>query len=275
MKLISWNVNGIRAAAKKGFLEWLAKSPADVVAIQETKAKPNQLGMNILEPDGYESFWNSAERPGYSGVVTYSKLKPLKTEKKFPAPALNGEGRILLNEFENFYFLNVYFPNGKMGPHRLKFKLEFYEEFLKLAEKLRKKKPIIFCGDVNTAHAEIDLARPKENEEISGFLPIERKWIDKVVSKGYLDTFRLLNPKKQKYSWWSQRSRARERNVGWRIDYFFVSEELKKNIVSAEIHDEIMGSDHCPISLELKFGFLKATPRVESPPTPSLQKRGL
>lgn len=254
ISLISWNVNGIRAATKKGFLKWLDQEPADVVAIQETKAKPNQLGENILSPDGYTSFWNSAERPGYSGVATYSKIKPLKTETDFPAPILNGEGRILLHEFEQFYFLNVYFPNGKASPTRLKYKLDFYAEFLKVIEKLQKKKPVVFCGDVNTAHTEIDLARPKENELISGFLEIERKWIDKVVARGYLDTFRELHPNEaDRYSWWSQRSGARERNVGWRIDYFFVSKELKKNITAAEIHPDVTGSDHCPISLELTF----------------------
>ncbi|MFH0776061.1 MAG: exodeoxyribonuclease III [Patescibacteria group bacterium] len=253
VSLISWNVNGIRAVAKKGFLEWLASGPADIVALQETKAAANQLGPNLLEPDGYRSFWNAAERPGYSGVATYAKVAPLKVEQNFSAPVLNGEGRILLTEFPEFYFLNVYFPNGKMGPHRLEFKLNFYDEFLKLIEKLRKKKPIVFCGDVNTAHEPIDLARPKENEMISGFLEVERKWLDKVVAKNYLDAFRFLHPTEQKFSWWSQRSRARERNVGWRIDYFFVSNELKKNVSRAEILDEIEGSDHCPILLELKF----------------------
>jgi exodeoxyribonuclease-3 len=253
IKLISWNVNGIRAAAKKGFLEWLAQSPADIVAIQETKANPNQLGPNILEPDGYQSFWNSALRPGYSGVATYSKIAPLRTQTEFPHPILNNEGRILLQEFKQFYFLNVYFPNGKAREERLQYKLKFYEEFLKLIEKLRRKKPIVFCGDVNTAHCEIDLARPRANEKISGFLEVERKWIDKVIGKDYIDTFRIMHPDEIKYSWWSQRSGARERNVGWRIDNFFVSAELRKNIVTAEIHSEILGSDHCPISLELSF----------------------
>jgi exodeoxyribonuclease III len=254
ISLISWNVNGIRAGVKKGFLEWLDKKPADIVALQETKANTNQLGENVLSPDGYQSFWNSALRPGYSGVATYSRTKPIDTQTEFPAAPLNGEGRILLNEFEQFYFLNVYFPNGKAREERLQYKLKFYAEFLKLIEKLRKKKPIVFCGDVNTAHTEIDLARPKANEQISGFLEIERKWIDEVIAKGYLDTFRLKHPNEvEKYSWWSQRSGARERNVGWRIDYFFVSQELVKNVVAAKIHPDITGSDHCPISLELKF----------------------
>lgn len=246
-------MNGIRAAAKKGFLEFLEKSDADLVAIQETKARPNQLDENILSPKNWKTFWNSAERPGYSGVAIFSKIEPIKITSKFPAKILNGEGRILLTEFPEFYFLNVYFPNGKARDERLKYKLEFYEAFLRLAEKLRRTKPVIFCGDVNTAHRDIDLARPKANEKISGFLPVERKWLDKLIAKNWLDTFRELHPDKVKYSWWSQRSGARERNVGWRIDNFFVSAELRKNISRAEIHSEIRGSDHCPISLELKF----------------------
>jgi len=254
IKFISWNVNGIRAGVKKGFLEWLAKTKVDIVGIQETKANPNQLTPNILQPKGYETFWNSALRPGYSGVANFTNITPLQTQTEFPHPILNNEGRILLQEFEKFYFLNVYFPNGKAREERLQYKLKFYDEFLKLIEKLRQKKPIVFCGDVNTAHTEIDLARPKTNEQISGFLEIERKWIDTVVAKGYIDTFRMLHPDEtDHYSWWSMRSGARARNVGWRIDYFFVSVELKKNIVAAEIHSEILGSDHAPISLMLKF----------------------
>ena len=246
-------MNGIRAIAKKGFLEFLKKTNADLVAIQETKARPDQLEENILSPKNWQTFWNSADRPGYSGVAIFARIEPLKIETKFPAKILNGEGRILLAEFEKFYFLNVYFPNGKASEERLKFKIEFYEEFLKLAEKLRRKKPVVFCGDVNTAHHPIDLARPKANEKISGFLQIERAWLDKLVAKNYLDTFRELHPDEAKYSWWSVRSGARERNVGWRIDNFFVSEELQKNITIAEILTEIFGSDHAPISLELKF----------------------
>ncbi|MFH1375725.1 MAG: exodeoxyribonuclease III [Patescibacteria group bacterium] len=254
LRLISWNVNGIRAAAQKGFLEWLDRGPADIVAIQETKANPGQLGMNLIQPSGFESFWNSAIRPGYSGTATYSKIKPIQTKTEFPAAVLNNEGRILLTEFRQFYFLNVYFPNGKSGDTRLKYKMNFYAEFLKLIERLRKKKPIVFCGDVNTAHTEIDLSRPRENEAISGFLPEERAWIDQVIAKGYIDTFRAKHPNEiNRYSWWSQRTKARERNVGWRIDYFFVSSELEKNIAAAEIHPEVPGSDHCPIALELKL----------------------
>lgn len=254
ISLISWNVNGIRAAQRKGFLEWLMKSKADIIGIQETKAKVGQLDMSLIEPDGYTSHWNSAQRPGYSGVALYTKIKAIQIQTEFKNPKLDGEGRIILAEYEKFYLLNVYFPNGKASPERLKYKMEFYAEFLKLIEKLRKKKPIVFTGDVNTAHTEIDLARPKENQDISGFLPIERAWIDQVVAKGYIDTFRQLHPaEKDRYSWWSMRSGARQRNVGWRIDYFFVSQELQKNITAAEIHPEVMGSDHCPISLTLSF----------------------
>jgi exodeoxyribonuclease-3 len=251
--LISWNINGIRAAERKGFLKWLDKGPADIVGVQEIKAKPNQLGDNLLHPDGYESYWNPAIRPGYSGTAIYTKIKPKKVQTEFKNTHLDGEGRVIMAEYDKFYFLNVYFPNGKSGALRLGYKMKFYDEFLKLIERLRKKKPIIFCGDVNTAHTEIDLARPKANEQISGFLPQERAWIDKVIAKGYIDVFRHLHPKKKEaYSWWSQRSGARARNVGWRIDYFFVSKELEKKIVAAEIHSKVIGSDHCPVSLTLR-----------------------
>lgn len=249
--LASWNVNGIRAAEKKGLLTWLLKKKYDAVGLQETKAHVEQLSDKLIHPDGYESYWSSAVKKGYSGTAVYAKTSPLFAETTFGDPYLDGEGRIVLLEFKPFYFFNVYFPNGKMGPDRLAFKLEFYDRFLKLAEGYRKKKPIVFCGDVNTAHTEIDLARPKENEKISGFMPIEREWIDKVIKKGYLDTFRLFEPKGEHYTWWDMKSRARERNVGWRIDYFFVSSELKNKVKKAWIEKTVKGSDHCPIGLEL------------------------
>lgn len=253
LTLISWNINGLRAAERKGFLQWLKKTPAEIVGIQEIKANPKQLSEKVLHPDGYESFWNPAQRPGYSGTAIYTQIKPQLVQTEFKNTQLDGEGRIVLAEYDQFYFLNVYFPNGKSGALRLAYKMKFYEEFLKLIEKLQKKKPVIFCGDVNTAHAEIDLARPKENEQISGFLPQERAWIDKVIDKGYLDIFRELHPnEKNAYSWWSQRTRARERNIGWRIDYFFISKELRKKVVSAEILADVPGSDHCPVTLTLK-----------------------
>ncbi len=253
-RLHSWNVNGIRAAEKKGFLDWLTKgSDTDIACLQETKAQVEQLSESVLHPDGFESYWNSAIRKGYSGTVIYTKPSPLLSATNFGKSILDEEGRIVLLEYENFFLFNVYFPNGGSGPERLKYKLNFYEEFLKLMEGFRKKKPIVLCGDVNTAHQEIDLARPKENVNNSGFMPIERKWIDKIVRGGYVDTFRKFETGGGHYSWWDQKTRSRERNVGWRIDYFFVSKEIEKNVKRAWIAPEVMGSDHCPVGLELTF----------------------
>ncbi len=251
--LASWNVNGIRAAEKKGFFDWLLNSGYDIACLQETKAHIDQLTPAILHPDGYESYWNSAERKGYSGVAVYTKISPTLSMSNFGSKILDGEGRILLLEYADFYLFNVYFPNGGQGPERLKFKLKFYGEFLKLAETFRKKKPVVICGDVNTAHQEIDLARPKENINSSGFMPIERKWLDELEAAGYIDTFRMFNKEGGNYSWWDYKTAARDRNVGWRIDYFYVSEEISNNVVRAWIEPGVSGSDHCPVGLELKF----------------------
>ncbi len=251
--LASWNVNGIRAAQKKGFFQWLANTNYDIIGLQETKARVEQLPKEIIHPDGYESYWNSAERKGYSGTAIYTKISPLLAISNFGNKMLDGEGRIVLLEYTQFYLFNVYFPNGGSGPERLKFKLKFYDEFFKLIETYRKKKPIVFCGDVNTAHQPIDLAHPKENEKSSGFLPIERKWLDKITAAGYLDTFRLFEKGSSHYSWWDYKTFARDRNIGWRIDYFFVSSELKKHVKRAWIEPNVTGSDHCPVGLELRF----------------------
>lgn len=249
IRLISWNVNGIRAAEKKGFLDWLAKEKPDVVCLQETKAHPDQLSPALLHPPGYEATWNAAERKGYSGTVTYTRKAPVLCETNFGDRFLDGEGRIVLTEFEKFFLFNVYFPNGGSGEDRLQFKLEFYKRFLELAQSFRKQKPVIVCGDVNTAHTELDLARPKENEERSGFMPIERAWVDRFIKTGYIDTFRLFHEGNGHYSWWDLKTASRERNVGWRIDYFFVSGELKGNVKSARILADVFGSDHCPVEL--------------------------
>ena len=251
MRIISWNVNGIRAVQKKGFLEWFNEEQPDILCLQETKAHPEQLDENLLEVPGYEAYWSSAEKKGYSGVVIYTKKKPLEVTYGMGIEEFDREGRLIIAEYEDFYLLNCYFPNGKRDQERLDYKMAFYDAFLELIERLRKKKPIIFCGDVNTAHKEIDLARPKENESISGFLPLEREWIDKVVEKGYVDTFRHFHSEPEQYSWWSMRTAARARNVGWRIDYFFVSEELKGKLKDAFILQEVMGSDHCPVGVEV------------------------
>lgn len=253
ISLVSWNVNGIRAAERKGFLDWFHKSKYDIVCLQETKAEVGQLSPKLVHPDGYESYWNSAVRKGYSGTAIYTKLSPIFAETSFGDPFLDGEGRIVLLEFDKFYLFNVYFPNGGSGPERLKFKLEFYQRFLSLIESYRKKKPVVVTGDVNTAHTEIDLARPKENANTSGFMPIEREWIDKLVKAGYIDTFRMFEKEGGHYSWWDMKTASRARNVGWRIDYFFVSVELEKNIKKAWIATDTLGSDHCPVGLELSI----------------------
>ena len=252
IRILSWNVNGIRAAYKKGFLAWLRKEQPDILCIQETKAHPEQLSDELLNVEGYHSYFSSAVRKGYSGVAIYSKIEPKSVKNGFGIEKFDSEGRILIAEYSDFTLFNIYYPNGKARQERLDYKMEFYDEFLKYVNKLKKKgKNIIVCGDVNTAHKEIDIARPKENEKISGFLPMEREWIDKFLSHGYIDTFRMFNQEPDNYTWWDQLTRARERNVGWRIDYFYISESLKKKIKDAFIMPEVMGSDHCPIGIEI------------------------
>ena len=254
MRILSWNVNGIRAAYKKGFLDWLKKENPDILCIQETKAHPEQLTDDLRNVDGYESYFSSAERKGYSGVAIYTKQKPKKVEHGFGVKKFDSEGRILVAEYPKFVLMSIYYPNGKASAERLKYKMEFYDAFLKFANKLKKQgKNIIVCGDVNTAHKEIDIARPKENEKVSGFLPEERAWIDKFLSNGYLDTFRMFNKEPDHYTWWDMITRARDRNVGWRIDYFYVNEEFKKKVKDAFILADVRGSDHCPIGIELKM----------------------
>jgi len=251
-RLCSWNVNGIRAIEKKDFLGWVKGAGMDVICLQETKAQTDQLSEALLHPEGYESYWNSAIRKGYSGTVTYTKISPVLALTSFSDDILDGEGRIVLLEYDDFFLFNVYFPNGGSGAERLAFKMKFYDRFLSAIESYRKKKPIVICGDVNTAHQPIDLSRPKENEKSSGFLPMERAWLNKLFAHGYVDTFRRLHPDDaERYSWWDMKTRSRDNNVGWRIDYFIVSDELKSNIKSAEIHANVMGSDHCPVSLTL------------------------
>ena len=210
--------------------------------------------IRIRNIPGYHTFWNPAERKGYSGVATFSKQKPLDVKTGFGREEFDSEGRILIATFPTFTLFNIYFPNGKKNQDRLHYKLDFYDEFLSYADNLKtKKKNIIVCGDVNTAHKEIDLARPKENEKISGFLPEERAWLDKLVTHGYIDTFRHFNKEPGQYTWWDMKTGARERNVGWRIDYCFITENLVSNMEKAFIMPEVGGSDHCPIALVLKF----------------------
>ena len=252
IKIISWNVNGIRAMHKKGLIDWITKTQPDILCLQETKAHEEQLPYELVNIDGYYSYFCSGEKKGYSGVAIYSKEKPISIKKGFGIEKFDNEGRILIAEYSGFILFNIYYPNGKASPERLKFKMEFYDAFLNYVNNVKEKNvKIVFCGDVNTAHKEIDLARPKENSTVSGFLPEERSWIDKLISNGYLDTFRLFNNEPGNYTWWDQVTRARERNVGWRIDYFFVSGNVIDNLKSAFILNDVMGSDHCPIGIEL------------------------
>ncbi|MFQ5661660.1 MAG: exodeoxyribonuclease III [Candidatus Paceibacteria bacterium] len=256
MKILSWNVNGLRAVHKKdSWSDFLAEDP-DIFCLQETKAHPDQLSEDLRNINGYFSYFAHSEiKKGYSGVAVYTKTKPKKVDTGMRIKKFNQEGRLLALYFKNFVLLNVYFPNGGQGPERLKYKLDFYDAFLNHIEKLKKDgHKIIFCGDINTAHEEIDLARPKENEENTGFLPEERAWIDEVVRHGYIDTFRYLNPnKKDSYSYWDVKTRARDRNVGWRLDYFFISSSLQNNLQKAFILSNILGSDHAPAGIEMSF----------------------
>jgi exodeoxyribonuclease-3 len=252
IKILSWNVNGIRAVHKKEALDWFLDEKPDVLCLQETKASQDQIPSPFDTPEGYHSFFSSAERKGYSGVATYTRIKPQRVTSGFDIPHFDNEGRILIAEYETFTLFNIYFPNGKSSAERLAYKMEFYDAFLDFVDRLKNEgRNIVVCGDVNTAHKEIDLARPKENSKISGFLPEERAWIDKLLEHGYVDTFRMFNQEPDQYTWWNLRSRARERNVGWRIDYFFVNEEFKENVTAAYIMPDIMGSDHCPIGIDL------------------------
>lgn len=254
LKILSWNVNGLRAVLKKGFLDWLKKESPDILCLQEIKVQLPQLPPELRYPAGYEAYWNPAKRPGYSGVAVYTKQKPLSVKSSFGVPRFDDEGRHLEIEYRDFTLFNIYFPNGKRDGERLRYKLDYYEDVLKRLVKLKKKgRHLVVCGDVNTAHHAIDLARPKENENVSGFLPEERAWMDRLTAAGFLDTFRLFNPDPGHYTWWDVISRARERNVGWRIDYHFISESLRPRLTEAFILPEVMGSDHCPVGIQLNF----------------------
>lgn len=255
MKLVSWNVNGIRAAHRKGFLDWLHAEAPDVLTVQETKAHPEQLPAKLRQPDGYHSWWASAERKGYSGVGIFSKSQPRDVQIGLGIEKFDSEGRTIIADYGDFTLMTTYLPNGKASEERLRYKMAYKEAFLDYANCLRAAgKSVVFCGDINTAHNEIDLTHPKPNSKYSGFLREERDWINKVVGQGYIDIYRHRNPDKEgAYSWWSMRGGARAKNVGWRIDYFFISPDLLERVAAAEIHADVMGSDHCPISLTLEF----------------------
>ncbi|MDX1917550.1 MAG: exodeoxyribonuclease III [Candidatus Caenarcaniphilales bacterium] len=255
-RLYCWNVNGIRAAIKKDFWSVMNHLKPDYLAIQETKADDGIMSAGLLSNHTYQVFWHScAIRKGYSGVATLTHIPVIEASRGFALPEFDLEGRVVTTKFEDFTILNIYFPNGGKGPERVNYKLAFYDATLAHTEKLRAEgEKVIICGDFNTAHKEIDLHDPKSNEKVSGFLPEERAWLDKITSYGYIDTFRHFHPEEPNhYTWWDLKTFARERNRGWRIDYFFVAPELEPHLKKAEIHPQILGSDHCPLSLEIEI----------------------
>ncbi len=252
VSLWSWNVNGLRAAINKDFIGTIKRENIDIIGLQETKLQEHQIPSELDELDNYYKYWSHAQRKGYSGTAILSKLQPLSFEDAFGMEECDIEGRITIAEYEQFILFNIYFPNGAQSDGRLQYKLRFYDKALEVMQAKRATgKAILVAGDYNTAHHEIDLARPKENEQISGFLPIERAWLDKIVKFGWVDTFRFFDNSPDQYSWWSYRAAARPRNIGWRIDYFFVDSEHIDIISKAGIRQDIMGSDHCPVYVEL------------------------
>lgn len=255
MKIISWNVNGIRAIQKKGALDTIFASSPDILALQETKCTPDQLPEKRFAPDGYYAYFDSATiRKGYSGVAVYTKQEPIKVQCGLGNKNIDTEGRVLTLYFEDFVFVTCYFPNGGRDEEHFKYKLNYYDAFLQHVNKLRDEHgTVIFCGDLNVAHREIDIARPKENAKSIGFLPVERAWVDKVEQSGFVDTFRAFHPEIVKYSWWDMKTGSRERNVGWRIDYFFVNEETIGNVKKSDIMTHVFGSDHAPCFLEVEI----------------------
>ena len=252
MKLISWNVNGIRAAVKKGFLDYLDQEQPDILCIQESKAHKEQLTSEILEDHGYRTYWHSGVKKGYSGVATFCKEEPLFIQEGLGIEKYDVEGRVLLTEHKDFLLYNIYFPNGQKDETRLKYKLDFYDDLLPIInDQVESGNNVIVTGDWNTAHHSIDLARPKENINTSGFMLVEREKLDIYMEEGWIDTFRLFHEEGERYSWWTYRFGARDRNVGWRIDYFFVNEGMADLCIDADIHHDVFGSDHCPVSLVL------------------------
>lgn len=254
VRIVSWNVNGLRAIYRKGFADFLEQNNFDIVCLQEIKVQQEKIPEDLIHLKGYYSFFSSAKKPGYSGVAIYSKIKPLKSRNSFGIPRFDDEGRVLCLEFKDFIIFNAYMPNGGREKKRLGYKLDFYDSFLKYLEGFIKEgKKVILTGDINTAHKAIDLARPKQNERNTGFLPEERAWIDRLLEAGFTDAFRLFNKEPCNYTWWDYKTRARERNVGWRLDYFFVSNNLAADLISSEIMHQVPGSDHCPVAMELSY----------------------
>ena len=249
MKLISWNVNGIRACMQKGFLDFFKHADADILCLQETKLQAGQLELELA---GYHQYWNYAVKKGYSGTAVFTKTEPLNVSYGIGMEEHDQEGRVLTLEYDNFYLVTCYTPNAQSELARLSYRMEWEDAFLKYLDDLKQKKSVICCGDLNVAHQEIDLKNPKANHKNAGFSDEEREKFSVLLSHGYIDTFRYFYPDiEQVYSWWSYRFRAREKNAGWRIDYFLVSEDLKEKLTDAKIHSDILGSDHCPVELEL------------------------
>ena len=250
MKLISWNVNGLRACMQKGFLDFFREADADIFCLQETKLQAGQID---LELPGYFQYWNYAEKKGYSGTALFAKQEPVNVTYGMGVEAHDGEGRVITAEFGEYYVVTVYTPNSQRGLTRLAYRMQWEEDFLKYLKGLEEKKPVIFCGDLNVAHREIDLKNPKSNRESAGFTDEERRCFDRLLENGFVDSFRYFYPDAAGiYSWWSYMYHARENNAGWRIDYFLVSEALRDQMADAKIHTQVMGSDHCPVELDLK-----------------------
>lgn len=250
MKFISWNVNGIRACLTKGFMDFFKEADADIFCLQETKVQEGQVELDIPE---YKQYWNYAEKKGYSGTAIFTKKEPLSVSYGLGIEEHDKEGRVITLEFEDFYFITVYTPNSKTELERLDYRMVWEDEFRKYMQELEKNKPVIVCGDLNVAHKEIDLKNPKTNRNNAGFTDEERNKFTELMNAGFIDTFRYFYPEQEGiYSWWSYRFKAREKNAGWRIDYFLTSGSMKDRLLSAKIHTEILGSDHCPIELQIK-----------------------
>lgn len=251
-KLLSWNVNGLRSCGGKGFADWFAGQAADVVCLQEIKAKREQLPAELVNPSRYHSFWHSAEKPGYSGVAIFTKKEPLDVRYGIGHKAIDREGRVVAAEFKNYIVVSSYFPNSQRDHARLDFKLDFCKRFLRFCEMEKQRgKTLIICGDLNIAHTEIDLKNPQANRKNAGFLPQERAWMSHFLQNGYLDAFRQFTLNPGHYTWWSQRPGVRERNIGWRLDYFLSDANSRSRLVKSQHQTAVMGSDHCPISLEI------------------------
>ncbi|WP_011976661.1 exodeoxyribonuclease III [Methanococcus maripaludis] len=246
MKMISWNVNGIRACLKNGFMDFLERESPDIMCIQETKVQSGQVQLGL---DGYFQYWNYAEKKGYSGTAIFTKIKPNNVILGIKNTEHDGEGRVLTLEFDKYYLINVYTPNSQRGLTRLEYRQKWDQDFLNYIKTLENEKPVIFCGDLNVAHKEIDLKNPKNNVKNAGFTPEERIGFDNIVDSGFIDTFREFNKEPDNYSWWSYRFNARSKNIGWRIDYFCISKILRDNLKDAFIMSEVMGSDHCPVGI--------------------------